>query len=100
MKTFNEKDLITWANRNKAIIGNQYYFADSLIGMKSCINNNCNIFTLDYIVEESICMPFNCKDSGCNFSYACLLPIDAVKEDKTYRPCKDLRELGARVVSV
>ena len=93
MKTFNEKDLITWSNREKAVIGNEYYFADSLIGMKSCINNNCSIYTLDYIAEENICAPFNCKDSEGNLSYACILPVDAVKENKSFRACKNVQEL-------
>ena len=30
MKTFNEEDLITWANRDKAVIGERYYFGDSI----------------------------------------------------------------------
>lgn len=93
MKTFDEKDLITWSNRDKAIIGNKYYFADSLIGMKSCINNNCSMYALDYIAEENICAPFHCKDSEGNLSYACILPVDAVKENKTYRACRNVQEL-------
>ena len=88
MKTFDEKDLITWSNRDKAVIGNEYYFADSLIGMKSCINNNCAMYTLDYIAEENICAPFHCD----NLNYACILPVDAVKEEK-YRPLKSIKKL-------
>ena len=37
MKTFDEKDLITWSNREKAVIGNEYYFADCLDSMKGKI---------------------------------------------------------------
>lgn len=103
MKTFNEEDLITWANRDMAIIGNKYYFADSLIGMKSCINNNCSIYTLDYIAEENICAPFNCKDSEGNLSYACLLPVDKVIEEepeKKYRPLKNIKELYELIFNI
>lgn len=96
MKTFDEKDLITWSNREKAEVSKEYYFADSLIGMKSCINNNYGIYTLDYIAEDAICKPFNCSVLEGKFSYACLLPIDKVideEPEKKYRACKTIKEL-------
>lgn len=90
MKTFNKSDLITWANRDKAIIGNNYYFADSLDNMECKIEKG-EIGTLIDINGNEIVTPFKTKSNF--YSYACILPIDAVKEEKKYRPLKNIKEL-------
>lgn len=98
MKTFDEKDLITWSNRNKAEIGRKYYFAHTLTGLQKCIENSSYIETLAEIDDDDINSPFNYHDKEgyiCNF--ACILPTDAVKDTepkkkKNYRPCKTIKE--------
>lgn len=96
MKTIEEKDLITWANREKAVIGKEYYFAHTLIGMQKCIENSSYIETLEDIDENDISSPFiyHEEDYVCNF--ACILPVEVVKDiepEKKYRACKNVREL-------
>ena len=39
MKTFNESDLITWSNRENAILGNEYYFANNIADMWRHVEN-------------------------------------------------------------
>lgn len=95
MKTFDEKDLITWANREKAVIGNEYYFADSMKTMLYRLNGNPFTRSLEYIDENDIRAPFYCNERGCSFSYVCMLPVDAVKDvepEKTYRACETIKE--------
>ena len=92
MKAFDEKDLITWANRDKAVIGSQYYFANSLTGMQIHINNGTFKYELDSIDEDNLCTPFNYQEEECHIKYSCILPIDAVKEENKYRPCKTIQE--------
>ena len=91
MKTFNKEDLITWANREKAVIGNRYYFGDSIDSIKSRIETG-DKYRLDSINNNT----FNCtfKDDCGNY-YACILPTNVVIEietEKKYRPCKSIKE--------
>lgn len=89
MKTFNEKDLITWANREKAVVGNEYYFGDTLDGIQQRFKDKHKKM-LTGINGNNISFPFifiNKSDS-----YACILPVEAVKENKTYRACKNIKE--------
>lgn len=90
MKTFDEKDLITWANREKAVIGNEYYFADYLDSMKCKIKKE-EVGKLIGINDTEVSTTF--KNSVNSYLYACILPVDAVKENKTYRACRNVKEL-------
>lgn len=90
MKTFDEKDLITWSNREKAVIGNKYYFADSLDSMKGKIKKE-EVGKLIGINDNEVATTF--ENSGNSYLYACILPKDAVKENKSYRACKNVKEL-------
>lgn len=90
MKTFNEEDLITWSNREKANTYENYYFANSISSMQKQINNDKFIHMLIEINDERVQLPFRTDE---RVSYACILPLDAVKEtEKKYRPCESLRE--------
>lgn len=98
MKTFNEKDLITWANRKKAIVGQKYYFGDTLEDIRNIINSEYKKLheeTLHTIDDSSIVGTFiyfhDDEDEGSR-EYSCILPVEAVKEEKKYRPCESLRE--------
>ena len=91
MKTFDKKDLITWANCDKAIIGNKYYFSNSVYGIQFRINNN-SIHTLIRVDESLIDTPFVFENDIGECYTACALPVELVKEEKTYRPCKTIRE--------
>ena len=90
MKTFNEKDLITWSNREKAVIGNEYYFGDDLDSVKGKIKKE-EVGKLIGINDNYVATTF--ENSGNSYLYACILPIDAVKKEKTYRACKTIKEL-------
>ena len=90
MKTFDEKDLITWSNREKAVIGNEYYFGDYLDSMECKIKKE-EVGKLIGINDNEVATPF--KNSGNSYLYACILPVDAVKENKTYRACRTVQEL-------
>ena len=97
MKTFDEKDLITWANRDKAAIGKKYYFGDSIEDIRNLINGEYKKVheeTLQGINDSNIVgtfIYFSNEDED-SWEYACILPVEAVKGEATYRPCKSLRE--------
>ncbi|MGN0902420.1 MAG: hypothetical protein ACI4M9_03970 [Succinivibrio sp.] len=92
MKVFNEKDLITWSNRDQAIVGYEYYFCDNKAQLNDRIRaSECN--KLHNIESCDIKTPFVDDYDDC---YACILPIDAVKEtepEKKYRACRSVKEL-------
>ena len=72
MKSFNEKDLITWYNREKAVIGNEYYFADDLDSME-CKIKKAEVGRLIGINDNEVTTPF--ENSGNSYLYACILPV-------------------------
>lgn len=92
MKTFDEKDLITWSNREKAVIGNEYYFADYLDSMKRNIKRE-RVGKLTDINNNKINATFTTTFRGISYLFACILPVEAVKENKTYRACRNVQEL-------
>ena len=74
----------------KAVIGNEYYFADDLDSMKGKIKKE-EVGKLIGINDTEVATTF--KNSGNHYLYACILPVEAVKEEKKkYRPCESLRE--------
>ena len=81
MKTFNEKDLITWSNRDKAVIGNLYYCGLSKGLLEECIIK-AKSYELIAIRDDSYGLPFNCKNPTRQHAIltSCLLPIDKVYE--------------------
>ena len=93
MKTFDEKDLITWSNRHNAKIGSRGYFANFIGDLKDDIEHN-KLYTLVDISDDCECC-FDCYSSNNSdvLSYGFFLPKDAVKESKTYRACKTIKEL-------
>lgn len=91
MKTFDKKDLITWFNCDKAIVGNKYYFSNTVYGMQFGIKNN-SVHTLIRIDESLIDTPFVFENEVGECYSSCALPVDLVTEKKTYRPCKTIKE--------
>ena len=96
MKTFDEKDLITWSNRYNAKVGDKGYFADCIYDLKDDIEND-NFRTLVNI-SESYDRCFDCYSSfdSETYSFSFFLPKDAVKENKTYktyRACKTVQDV-------
>ena len=91
MKTFDTKDLITWVNCDKAIIGNKYYFSNTLYGIQNRIKNN-SFHTLIRVDESLIDTPFVFESDIGECYSACAFPVDSVIEKKTYRPCRTIKE--------
>ena len=93
MKTFDEKDLITWSNRHKVKNNSRGYFANCINDLKDDIEHN-KIRTL-VAVSASYDRCFDCYSSNNSdvLSYGFFLPKDAVKKEKTYRACKNVKEL-------
>lgn len=91
MKTFNENNLITWANRHDAKVGDKGYFGNSIQLLISNIQANKSYELINISNDYSNC--FNCSISDDVRAYGFFLPIDAVKENKTYRACRTVREL-------
>lgn len=90
MKTFNESDLITWSNREKAVIGNEYYFGDSIDNLKFKILN-AETYKLAGILDNLFIGTFK---NHCDNYYPCILPVGAVKEqEKKYRALQTIDEL-------
>ena len=93
MKTFDEKDLITWSNRHNAKIKTSGYCANSIKELKENIKNNMTHMLSSISDDNERC--FNCRTltSYDGLSYGFFLPKDAVKENKTYRACRNVQEL-------
>ena len=91
MKTFDKKDLITWVNCDKAVPGKVYYFSNTLYGMQNRIKTN-SVHTLIRVEKSLIDTPFVFENDIGECYTACALPVESVKEEKTYRPCKTIKE--------
>ena len=95
MKTFDEKDLITWSNKHNAKINSRGYFANCIYDLKDDIDHD-NIRTLVNI-SASYDRCFDCYSSTDSdsdvYSFSFFLPVEAVKENKTYRACRNIKEL-------
>ena len=99
MKTFNKEDLITWANREKAVIGHKYYFGDSIEDIRNAINckyeknHGKTLHAIDDTNFAGTFIYFNNEDEY-SWEHACILPVDKVIDEpkKKYRPCESLRE--------
>ena len=91
MKTFDKKDLITWVNCDTAVPGKVYYFSNTVYGMECRIKTN-SVHTLIRVDESLIDTPFVFDDGISECYTACALPVESVKEEKTYRPCKTIKE--------
>ena len=87
MKTFDEKDLITWSNRHNAKVGTKGYFAVSITDLNDNIKAG-KIYELEGISDENSW----CFTDG-TFRYGFFLPVDAIKEEKIYRACRTVQEL-------
>lgn len=90
MKTFEEKDLITFTNRHTVKVGDKGYFARSITDLNNHIKAG-QVYELMSISDNN-----NWCFSDGTFYYGFFLPVDAVKEnkpkEKKYRPFKDLYE--------
>ena len=74
MKTFNEKDLITWSNKDNAEIDKKHYFDSTIKALKSAIEKN-RTSTLTGINDNDVSCPF-CLDDGIFFDYySCILEV-------------------------
>lgn len=91
MKTFDKKDLITWVNCDTAVPGKVYYFSNTLYGMQNRIKTN-SVHTLIRVEKSLIDTPFVFENDIGECYTACALPVESVKEEKTYRPCKTIKE--------
>ena len=83
---FDEKDLLTWSNRYDAKVGTKGYFADSITDLHGNIKGGYVHELMGIFDNNNRCF------SDGTFSYGFFLPKDAVKENKTYRPFKDVYE--------
>ena len=88
MKSFNEKDLITWSNRHTAKVGTKGYFAISITDLNDNIKAG-KIYELESISDNNTW----CFTNG-TFRYGFFLPVEAIKENKTYRPCRTIKEFS------
>ena len=91
MKTFDKKDLITWVNCDTAVPGKVYYFSNTLYGIQNRIKNN-SVHTLIRVDKGLIDTPFVFENEVGECYSACALSVESVKEEKTYRPCKTIKE--------
>ena len=91
MKAFDKKDLITWVNCDTAVPGKAYYFSNTVYGMQNRIKTNSG-HTLIRVDKGLIDTPFVFENEVGECYSACALPVESVKEEKTYRPCKTIKE--------
>ena len=88
MKTFNEKDLITWNNRHDVKVGDKGYFAHSINELDVNIENGYVHKLINISNYYACCFAYDSRHG-----YGFFLPKDAVKENKTYRACRNVKEL-------
>lgn len=75
MKTFDEKAVITWSNRNQAKVGKKYYFANSISELQSAIAKN-RFSILKVINNNAVDHPFLIDDNCFVYDYyACILEV-------------------------
>ena len=99
MKTFDKKDLITWVNCDTAVPGKVYYFSNTVYGMQNRIKNN-SVHTLIRVEKSLIDTPFVFENDIGECYSACALPVESVKDEKTYRPCKTIKEFYELVFNI
>lgn len=94
MKTFDEKDLITWANKHNAKLNSRGYFANCIYDLKDDIEHNKLRTLVNISASYDRCFDcYSSTDSDSDvYSFSFFLPVDAVKENKTYRACKTIKE--------
>lgn len=84
---FDVKDIKSWSNRHDVKNNDKGYFSNSINQLQNDIH--LLLTTVDCITDDTgYC--FVPKDSCDGFDF--FLPVDAVKEEKKYRPFKDLYE--------
>ena len=91
MKTFDKKDLITWDKCDTEVPGKVYYFSNRFYGRQNRIKTNSG-HTLIRVDKGLIDTPFVFENEVGECYSACALPVESVKEEKTYRPCKTIKE--------
>ena len=99
MKTFDKKDLITWVNCDTAVPGKVYYFSNTVYGMQNRIKTN-TFHTLIRVEKSLIDTPFVFENDIGECYTACALPVESVKKEKTYRPCKTIKEFYELVFNI
>ena len=88
MKRFNEKDVITWTNRHDVNVGDKGYFAHSIDDLDINIENGYVHKLINISNYYACCFAYDSRRG-----YGFFLPVDAVKKEKTYRACKNVKEL-------
>ena len=99
MKTFDKKDLITWVNCDTAVPGKVYYFSNTVYGMQNRIKTN-TFHTLIRVEKSLIDTPFVFENDIGECYTACALPVESVKKEKTYRPCRTIKEFYELVFNI
>lgn len=93
MKTFDRKEVFSWANCEEATLNTWGYFSESLKDLKREIKEGKEHKLLSIDSEDSYCFKFVKNDT--QFSFPFFLPTDKVKEvkkEEKYRPFKTLEE--------
>ena len=89
---FDIKDVKSWATRNDVKVGDEGYFADSLLVLDDRVSMGSRGIIGDIRDRQACCFKIKNDNDFCFF-----LPLDAVKKDKPkekrYRPFKSMREL-------
>ena len=88
MKTFDEKDLITWNNRHTVKVGDKGYFAHSIDDLDANIENGYVHKLINISNYYACCFAYDSRHG-----YGFFLPVEALKENKTYRACRNVKEL-------
>ena len=88
MKTFDEKDLITWNNRHDVKVGDKGYFAHSIDDLDANIENGYVHKLINISNYYACCFAYDSRRG-----YGFFLPVEALKENKTYRACRNVKEL-------
>ena len=85
---FDIKDVKSWNNRDNVEVGDKGYFANDIHFLDDIVSMNL-IGAIEEIDENDVlCF----KKNGAN-NFGFFLPIDTIKEDKTYRACRTVQEL-------
>ena len=88
MKTFDKKDLITWTNRHDVKVGDKGYFAHSIDDLDVNIENGYVHKLINISNYYACCFAYDSRHR-----YGFFLPVEAVKENKTYRACRNVQDV-------
>lgn len=100
MKTFDKKDVYSWANCDELRLATQGYAGNSLSGLACNPDGIVQLLSIDE--SRALCFTVESNQDNLAKVYHCafFVPIDKVKEEKKWRAFKNLEEFKTELNSI